>query len=215
MLEPTIQAIEPAKICKTCGEVKDLECFGINRQNKDGLKHACKICTSAYQKQYYKDNLEKATAKARKYREAHPEYQKRWNKANPQKTAAADEKWRKAHPEQVCIKVQRYNAIKKSLISDFTIEQWGACLLYFDHKDAYTGLPMDNPSQDHVIPVSKGGNYTVSNIVPCEHSINCSKGNRDMVTWFRKQTYYDIEREKRILAYMNLQRENPIIASRH
>jgi len=155
-----------------------------------------------YQKQYRKENAEKMAARDKQYREVSPEKvaakKKKWSEANPEYTKL----YQKANPEQCRLICQRRRARKKSLVSDFTMEQWESCLLYFNYKDAYTGLPLDSPSQDHVTPLSKGGDYTVTNIVPCNRGINSSKGNRNMATWFRKQTYYDIEREKRILAYL-------------
>lgn len=172
-------------------------------------------------RQYYIDNKEKITKNMKQYqagnKEKKAEYDKKYREDNKEKHVARDKKrrednkenkaeydkkYRETNSEERRVNEQRREAIKKSLISDFTVEQWESCLVYFDHKDAYTGLPMDISSQDHVIPLSKGGGYTVSNIVPCECSINSSKGNRDMLTWFRKQTFYDIERENKILAYL-------------
>ena len=174
-----------------------------------------------YRRQYYKENAEELIAKKKLYYEANTEqiveYKKQYYEANaeklaeqrklyceanPEKIAATQKQWREANPERCRLGRQRYRTRKKSLLSDFTMEQWESCLSYFNHEDAYTGLPLNSPSQDHVVPLSKGGGYTVDNIVPCECNTNSSKGNRDMLTWFRKQTYYDAEREKKILAYL-------------
>lgn len=209
------------------------EFFSKRARSKSGFQYNCKACEKQhrkdnpekieqwretnpdYQKQYYKDNTEKfkrwskkwsdanpekMAAKKKLWHEANPEYRRLYYEANPEKF----QRWNKANPEKCCINVQRRRAMKKSLISDFTIEQWEACLLYFDHKDAYTGLPLNTPSQDHIVPVSKGGNYTVSNIIPCEPRVNSSKRNKDMLTWFRKQAYYDVERENKILGYVKI-----------
>lgn len=168
-------------------------------------------------KQYYIDNKEKIAEQKKQYAkdnaEKRAEYNKQWHKDNAEYLKGYVKQWRRDNAEQIkqwnkdnakylVVKAQRRRAMKQLLISDFTTEQWEACLEYFNNSDAYTGLPMDIPSQDHIVPVSKGGNYTISNIIPCDKRINSSKGNRDMLTWFRKQTFYDIERENKILAYL-------------
>lgn len=161
---------------------------------------------SVYYKNYAKENAEKIAEYKKQYAksnfEIEAERKKKWVKDNSERFSEYQKLYKKNNSQGCRINNQRREAIKKSLISDFTAEQWERCLVYFDYKDAYTGLPMDVPSQDHVIPLSKGGDYTVTNIVPCNKSINSSKGNRDMLTWFRKQPYHDIERENRILIYI-------------
>ena len=92
--------------------------------------------------------------------------------------------------------------MKRLLSATLTVEQWNNCLKFFDYKDAYTGKAMKVISQDHVAPISKGGEYTVENIVPCDKSINSSKGNRDFKTWYPKQPFYTPEREAKILFYL-------------
>ena len=87
---------------------------------------------------------------------------------------------------------------EKDLIATLTKQQFEECLKYFDYKDAYTGLPMEVISQDHVIPLSKGGGYVRQNIVPCEININQSKNDSDMEEWYRKQLFFSEERLKKI-----------------
>lgn len=203
------------KICSKCKVELPAtsEFFTKNSSKKDGFQSYCKAC----HKEYCKDNREKVIEHKRKYRENNADKRTEYNKANVDKKAAYDKKYVKAnvefiykrnsqyqkdHPEQQRAINHRRKAKKKSLIRDFTIKQWESCLEYFDYKDAYTGLLMNTPSQDHVIPLSKGGEYTMNNIIPCDKGINSSKGNRDMLTWFRKQEYYDKEREEKILSYI-------------
>ena len=194
------------KICIKCGIEKGVECFSKEKHTKDRLKGQCKTCTAEYQKKYYEEHPDKITGYMKKRREENPEKeavrQKTWRDENPEKRAEGQKTWRGDNPEKLRQYSQHRRAKKESLTSDFTVEQWEDCLLYFDYKDAYTGLPMDIPSQDHVIPLSKGGSYTATNIVPCDKSTNSSKGNRDAIGWFRKQAYYNVERENMILAYL-------------
>jgi hypothetical protein len=95
-------------------------------------------------------------------------------------------------------------AREKKVISTFTKSEWVECLEFFNYKDAYTGLPMEKVTQDHVSPVSKGGAYVKQNIVPCEANINSSKNNSDMEVWYKLQPFYSEERLKRIYKWMGI-----------
>lgn len=54
---------------------------------------------------------------------------------------------------------------------------WGAC--------AYCGGP--GPWQkDCVLPLSRGGRYTVENVVPACRSCNASKSNDEVTGWLRR-----------------------------
>jgi 5-methylcytosine-specific restriction endonuclease McrA len=56
---------------------------------------------------------------------------------------------------------------------------WGGC--------AYcrtTGVPLQ---RDCVLPLSRGGRYTVENIVPACRSCNASKSNDEVTVWLRRK----------------------------
>jgi hypothetical protein len=53
-------------------------------------------------------------------------------------------------------------------------------------------------SLDHVIPRHKGGLTVIENLVPACLSCNGHKGAEDWVAWYRKQEFYNIERETMI-----------------
>lgn len=44
------------KTCVTCSQTKPLSEFGIERRNKDGYRGQCKMCVSAYQDNWRKNN---------------------------------------------------------------------------------------------------------------------------------------------------------------
>lgn len=76
----------------------------------------------------------------------------------------------------------RYNArrrsnLKTALINDFTSEQWAVILQEHNHTCHYC-QQTKKLTRDHVIPISKGGNHTASNIVPACQSCNSKKGSK-------------------------------------
>uniref|UniRef100_UPI00351DB373 HNH endonuclease n=1 Tax=Microcella sp. TaxID=1913979 RepID=UPI00351DB373 len=59
-----------------------------------------------------------------------------------------------------------------------TLTPWGGC--------AYCGA-VDRPLQrDCVQPISRGGRYTLDNIVPACGSCNASKSNSEITGWMRR-----------------------------
>jgi 5-methylcytosine-specific restriction endonuclease McrA len=75
-----------------------------------------------------------------------------------------------------------------SVEHDLTDEQWldlqtawGGC--------AYCGAA-DGPLQrDCVLPISRGGRYTLANVVPACRSCNASKCNEEVTGWLRRRRF--------------------------
>ena len=62
---------------------------------------------------------------------------------------------------------------------DALVEVWGGC--------AYcgaTGLPLQ---KDCVLPISRGGRYTLTNVVPACGPCNASKCNQEVTGWLRRK----------------------------
>ncbi len=57
--------------------------------------------------------------------------------------------------------------------------QWGGC--------AYCGADDPRLQKDCVLPISRGGRYTVDNVVPACRSCNASKCNAEVTTWMRRK----------------------------
>lgn len=93
-----------SKICKQCGEEKQLDSFYVNNTYADGYASKCKKCILEYHKQYRKDNVIKLKNKQQKYyREnkerlltAHKEYYNRNRKQVLKRNADYREKNRES-----------------------------------------------------------------------------------------------------------------------
>ena len=58
-------------------------------------------------------------------------------------------------------------------------EAWAGC--------AYCLSPADALQKDCVLPISRGGRYTLDNVVPACRSCNASKCNAEVTTWMRRK----------------------------
>ncbi len=56
---------------------------------------------------------------------------------------------------------------------------WGGC--------AYCGGDVPQLQKDCVLPISRGGRYTLANVVPACRSCNASKCNAEVTTWMRRK----------------------------
>ena len=69
---------------------------------------------------------------------------------------------------------------------DLTAEQWGALCGAWDGC-AYCGSNDRALQRDCVLALSRGGRYTLDNIVPACGSCNASKRNDEVTGWLRRK----------------------------
>lgn len=67
----------------------------------------------------------------------------------------------------------------------------------FDHCCAYCGCSGDL-EVEHVVPISKGGEHRLGNIVPACTRCNSSKRTRDAHSWYKTQPFYSKARWNKI-----------------
>jgi 5-methylcytosine-specific restriction endonuclease McrA len=158
-----------SKQCSQCGELKPLTDFNRNPNVKSGLRANCKVCKQKQVKAWQVENREKRNARAKELKK-HPRYQLnrnlaqiRFKRRHPDRKKADDVKRRAKHPD---------------FISDLTTEQWESIKTFYGNACAYCGGSGLKLTQDHVVPIAKGGHHTASNIVPACMSCNCRKNVR-------------------------------------
>lgn len=74
------------------------------------------------------------------------------------------------------------------VVHDLTDGQWGAL------KDAwggcaYCGADVGGLQKDCMLPISRGGRYTVTNVVPACAACNASKCNLEVTMWMRRKKH--------------------------
>lgn len=175
------------------------ECNKQWRQNNREL-------VAGHSKQYREDNREILAEYIKQWRLDNDEYMKQYRVDNKAVIVKQMKKYQQEHLEEFRVNNQAREARKRLLPSTLTAQQWENIKECFDGKCAYCGqkLPL---TQEHVVPVTKGGGYTHNNIICACQSCNSSKGNRDFKTWFGKHEYYSEEREIKILKHLNYTEE--------
>ena len=66
---------------------------------------------------------------------------------------------------------------------------------FFNWTCAYSGECIGGNSKkrsiDHITPLSKGGENEVWNCVPMLRSLNASKRDKDMLSWYKEHSFYN------------------------
>jgi len=148
-----------------------------------------------YRRQHYWNDPERARAATRVYYQAHKEeyneYRREWRARNPDKIKAETQRAKRYNPEKWMLRLEKLNcwvqkygstavfsarrrARMRGLLSTLTPAQWKAIKVAYRHRCAYCGRKKPL-TQDHVIPVKKGGEHMAHNIVPACRSCNSQK----------------------------------------
>ncbi|BAZ19394.1 HNH endonuclease (plasmid) [Kalymmatonema gypsitolerans NIES-4073] len=178
----------------------------------------------AYQKQWRKDNRKRLQAQARKRYQDNPERFRAKNRktywSNPEKWRKYAREWHHANMNDAIrvrqriyrtlnkhrykfYKHKRRAFLKRSQIEKITQSHIDAMLKTFDECCAYCGKSLNSVvTIDHVIPLSKSGNHTMQNLLPCCMSCNQSKNNSDMIDWYSERDFFTSERLIKICEYL-------------
>lgn len=215
------------KVCKKCGieYPATTEYFYSHNQVKSGLRPECKKCRNKKVKINYDKNKAKILKQKKEYHEANRDNicakKKIYNKENAGKRSKWGAKYYIENKELLLNKTKNwyYKNHKKSLETakknkhkrksllkqveaTLTTLQWNECKDYFNNKCCYCGKE-DELTQEHFVPLSKGGEYTKNNIIPCCSICNSSKCDKDFFEWYPKQKFYNKKRKQKILKYLN------------
>lgn len=144
-----------SKTCYACREVKPLGDFYAARTAAGaGVQGYCKPCAKALAKQVYA--------------------------ANPSRFIAKTIAWTRREPEKArALRVQR-RARKRGAGGSFTATEWMAKKTDFGQRCAYC-YAVKPLTQDHIVPLSRGGKHCGENIVPACRSCNSRKHTKSLL----------------------------------
>lgn len=123
---------------------------------------------------------------------------------NKEEMSAKHRAYAKQNYESARTRSHKYRTKKRASVTDLTVEQWKFSLAYFEEKCCYCGKIAMVLNQEHIIPVSKGGNYTASNIIPACGSCNSRKHNKNLLAWYSKMDFFSWDRLSKISSYLDL-----------
>lgn len=184
------------KQCTKCQIIKPYEDFPLRPTRRDPLQRgwSCKKCeysrprsaASQAQRQAYRLAnkslfLSRANARQRARRQANPASfranEQRYRETHKTEIAARGKAWHESHPAQVAAKGKRRRAHEKQApVNDLTHAQWLEIQAAQDHRCYYCQKRCKGRlTQDHIIPLSKGGSHTLHNVIGACHSCNARK----------------------------------------
>lgn len=164
--------------------------------NKDSIREI--------NKKWVENNRHVSNAIKKRWKERNPDCIKEYEKNNRDKHNERNKKYRSTEKGILTSNnhTNKRRARKKELEASLNKYQWMECKKYFDNKCCYCGNE-GKLQQEHFIPLSKGGEYTINNIVVACKTCNCNKSDKDFFEWYPKQSFYSKKREQKILKYLN------------
>lgn len=184
--------------CTKCGDILDEDGFYIKYKSTGGRFSECKSCWGKRGSIYKKSKREAdPVGTRRRARES-------WGKSHPQSIQRGprhvgkdmirkrinDAIWRERHREQERLRGRRdfkrfpdryYNAgirrrgRKRGAEGSFSMKEWRDLCIFYNSTCLMCLRKDVKLSQDHVIPLSRGGNNTINNIQPLCRSCNNHK----------------------------------------
>jgi 5-methylcytosine-specific restriction endonuclease McrA len=182
------------KICCTCNLLKQLQEFSKNKSYLDDHAIRCKQCVKEYaqknkehikqlRKQQYIKNIDKCRDSCKKshalHREERLQKQRIYYQNNKEYFKNKNKKYRENNKEYILLK----NNKRKKLINAENISQIEINNLLINNNNQcfYCKIFVKrgiNLHLDHKVPLSRGGNHCISNLVPSCASCNLQKGTK-------------------------------------
>lgn len=212
--------------CRECGKIRSLKWRDKNKAqylNYAKEYRATDKCRESRQR-YLENHKEEVRAYKKAYRASHKEqiqlYDKqrresqetrehilgmcrRWRANNVERVADYNKSYAANNLDYYRQATQKRAALAKSVESTLTLQEWENAKTYFDNSCAYCGKQLQRLTQDHFIPLSKGGTYTIRNIIPACKSCNCAKHDNNFNEWYKSYKFYSADREAKILEYID------------
>jgi 5-methylcytosine-specific restriction endonuclease McrA len=181
------------KTCSKCRQILPYESFGKDGSKKDGLKNYCRDCyngiarasyvnRASYWPEYRARNEQKIKSNGKIYRAKNKDQlainRKLYYQENSEKLLAKGKRHREenpllyrhySHDRRANIKSRQFLITKKQLIR------------IMSNNCFYCGSKSEH--LDHVLPLARGGNHSIGNLVAsCAHC-NTSKGAKTIMEW--------------------------------
>ena len=90
---------------------------------------------------------------------------------------------------------------------NYTLQDWRDAMVHFGGECCYCGVKEGRSKKtkfdrEHLVPISKGGKTIRNNIACACPKCNRSRGNKNLIAWYREQPFWTQEREDRIMSWI-------------
>lgn len=176
----------PGKDCQMCKKAYNQRYF---QKNKQQISER----SSAYKKEWVKNNPDKRRLYETKWREQNYEkVQQQWKRTylkRREKILAYTKEWRKANPDHGRMYRDRRRGLERDAFGSYTPSEVRAVFKRYKDRCAECGLT-ERLELDHIVPISKGGCNFSYNLRPlcfsCNRSKNASLSSVSEVSLFDK-----------------------------
>lgn len=201
---PVDPAPEGYKTCSACREVKPLGEFYRDKRGARGVSAACKTCRLAAsdarrrergipERQRYADLPGIKTCRRCKRPKPVAEFSVEHRNRDGLRSWCDDcsnertLEWHRANPAAM----GRLRAVRRGAEEAGRVAEtdWLRVVRRHCGRCAYCARPNPRPSMDHIIPVTRGGQHFIGNLLPVCKACNSSKADRLLVEWrYRSRT---------------------------
>lgn len=172
------------------------EYFHRNAKSADGFRHHCRPCKTKYDQDRYQANRESVIAKSQQTYWSNPakkaEYDREYRLSNQEKIRADKQQWfadwKTDYPFAAIAK--RLNDRNRQFVPDkrfkFLASDISKLLARYNYSCAYCPVRFSNIADlemEHVMPRSRGGKNSISNIVPSCYDCNREKSYRTAIEY--------------------------------
>jgi 5-methylcytosine-specific restriction endonuclease McrA len=180
------------KQCSKCKELKDVSQFHKWRYSNDGYKYECKECRKKETATYRDKHSEAIKTRKHNYRALNKDKIRLGNKRYFQQAYYQDKdrfreqvrSWRRRNPDKRLIQCKRRHAHRKGATGKHTAKEWRLLCQKYNYQCLRCGRQKPL-TEDHIIPLSKGGADSIDNIQPL--CVSCNSWKRDKTIDYRTQ----------------------------
>jgi 5-methylcytosine-specific restriction endonuclease McrA len=186
------------KTCATCSVSKPLDAFYRRARSKDGRDTRCRDCEKVRLARWAQDNPDRTREAQQRYNRTEKSREKcrRWRENNPERAREVLAAYKERNPDAIREAGRRHyykdldasRAAVRNRISRRRARMRDNGVFAVTTKDVRRILAMpcaycgstDEPTLDHVIPISRGGRHSVGNLqCLCAH---CNFTKHDKLT---------------------------------